>query len=194
MHLYHHLHIECFPMMTNSEFQADSPISYTVEEAEISSGQTSPSDTIVDTHTLDTGVQTTSQPQSLESSRPKNLKVHICNPADKPVKHTSLSDKRKSNAAKAKAQRIINQEAQFNSNNKPVANLAYQSNQMHATPLCQSTPIIQPTLQHLHYTNPYINISNPYTNPPMPVFPPPIVYNPPHAITNAITTYRSEPK
>ena len=57
-------------MMTSSEFQADSPFSYTVDEGEISSGATSPADTIVDTHTMDTGVQTTSQPQSPKSSRP----------------------------------------------------------------------------------------------------------------------------
>ena len=31
-------------MLTNSDFHPDSPISYTVEEAEISSGQTSPAD------------------------------------------------------------------------------------------------------------------------------------------------------
>ena len=88
-------------MMTDNEFQADSPISYAFEEGEISSGAASPA-TIVETHTMDTGVQTTSQPQSTESSRPqspassqpRNLAVHIDNPADKPVKHTSLSEKR----------------------------------------------------------------------------------------------------
>ena len=169
-------------MMTDNEIQANSPISYTVEEGEISSGEASPA-TIVETHTMDTGVQTTSQPQSTESSRPqspessppKNLVMHIDNPANKPVKHTSLSEKKKGNAAKVK--RAINQNVQFNPSNKTVANLAYPSNQVHATPLCQSTPVIQPTMQHLYYTNPYNN-NNLYTHPPMPVFPPPIVYNP----------------
>ena len=93
---------------------------------------------------MDTGVQTTKKPQSTESSRPqppelsrpKNLEVHIDNPADKSVKHTSLSDKRKNNAAKAKAQRVTNQDVQFNSNNKSVADLTYQSTQVPATPLC----------------------------------------------------------
>ena len=170
--------------MTDNEFQVDSHISYTVEEGEISSGATSPADTIVETHTMDTGVQTTSQPQSTEpsrpyspeSSRPKNLVVHIDNPADKPVKHTSLSDKRKGNAAKAK--RAINQDVQFIPKNKSVANLAHLSNQVHATPLCQSTPVIQPTMQHHYYSDPYNN-NNLYTHPPMPVSPPLIVYNSP---------------
>ena len=49
------------------EFQVDSPISYNVDEGEISSGAPSPVDTIVETHTMDTVVQTTSQPQSTES-------------------------------------------------------------------------------------------------------------------------------
>ena len=93
--------------------------------------------------------------------------IHFDNPADKPVKHTSLLDKRKEIAAKAK--QPIKQNVQFNPNNKPVANLAYQSIQVHATPLFQSTPIIQPTLHQLYYTNPYN--SNPYTHTPMPVFP-----------------------
>ena len=52
-------------MMTDNEFHADSPSSYTVAEGEISSGAASPA-TIVETHTMDTGVQTTSQPQSTE--------------------------------------------------------------------------------------------------------------------------------
>ena len=172
----------CFSMMTDNEFQIDSPISYTVEGGEISSSATSPADTIVETHTMDTGVQTTPQPQSTESSRPqspessrpKKLVIHIDHPADKPVKHTSLSDKRSNFAAKAK--QAINPDVQFNRNNKLVASLAYQSNQTHETPLCQSTPVTQPTLQHLYYTNPYN--SNPYTHQPMPVFPPLIVYDP----------------
>ena len=170
-------------MMTKNKIQNDSPIRYTVEEGEISSDATSPVDTIVETHFMETGVQTTSQPQSTESSRPqspessrpKNLVVHIDNPVDKPVKHTSLSDKGNDNAAKAK--RAINWDVQFDPNNKPVANLAYLSNQVHATPLCPSTPVIQPTVQQIYYTNPYN--SNFYTHPPMPVFPPPLVYNPP---------------
>ena len=64
------------------------------------------------TQTIDTGVQAMSpqtQPQSPElSNMQKNLIVQIDNPADKPVKHTSLSDKRKSIAVKAKEQRQIN--------------------------------------------------------------------------------------
>ena len=140
------------------------------------------------TQTMGTGVQTTSsRPQSPESStRQQSLIVQIDNPADKPVKHTSLSDKRKSIAAKAKGQQqITNQEVQFHPNNKPVANLTFQSNQVQAIPLYQSTPLInsqnllQPTIQRHYYTHPYIKKSNPYTNPPMPVFPPPMVYNPP---------------
>ena len=102
--------------------------------------------------------------------------MHIDNPADKPVKHTLLSEKRKGNAAKVK--RAIDQNVQFNPNNKPVANLAYLSNQVHATSLCQCTPVIQPTMEQLFYTNPYNNNNNLYTQPPMPVFPPKIVYNP----------------
>ena len=169
--------------MTDNGFQADSPIRYTVEEGEISSGAASPA-TIIETQTMDTVVQTTSQPQSTElsrpqspeSSRPKNLVVHIDNPADKPVKLTSLSEKRKDNTAKVK--RAIDQNVQFGPIDKPVENLAYLSNKVHATPLCQSTPVIQPTMQHLYYTNPYNNKSI-YTHPPMPVFPTPIVYSPP---------------
>ena len=186
--LYHRSHIKCFSMTTNSDFHLDSPISYTVEEGEISSGPTSPTDTVVDiTQTMDTGVQTTlPQPQSPASSRPQTLIVHIDNPADKPVKYLSLSDKRKNIAAKAKEQRqITNQEVQFHPNYKPVANLVFQSNQLQATLLYQSTSLtnsqnlIQSTLQQHYYTNPYISNGNPYTNPPMPVFPPPIVINPP---------------
>ena len=58
-------------MMTDNESQADSPISCTVEEGEISTRAASPA-TIVETHSVDTGVQTTSQPQSTESSRPQS--------------------------------------------------------------------------------------------------------------------------
>ena len=134
---------------------------------------------------MDTGVQTTSpQPQSPQSSRPQNL--HMDNLAAKPVKYASLSDKRKIIAAKAKGERqITNQEGQFHPNYKPVANLAFQSNQLRATPIYQSTPLtksqnlIQPTLQQHYHTIPFISNSSPYTNPPMPVFPLPMVYNPP---------------
>ena len=143
IYLYHRLHIKCFSMTTNSDFHP--VISYTVQEGEIGSGPLSPDDTVVDNmQTMDTCVQTTSpQPQSPESPRPQNLIVHIDNPADKPVKHTSLSDKRKSIAAKTKGQRqITNQEVQFHPTYKPVANLAFQSNQLQATPLYQSTPLI----------------------------------------------------
>ena len=58
--------------------------------------------------------------------------------------------------------------------------MAFQSNQLKATPLFQSIPIItnqsnlaQPALAQ-QYCNPYMNINDPYlTNnaPPMPVFP-----------------------
>ena len=70
-------------MTTNSDFHPDSPISYTVEEGEISSGPTSPTDTVVDNTNYGEGLQTTSpQPQSPQSSRPQNLIVHIDNSAD----------------------------------------------------------------------------------------------------------------
>ena len=53
-------------MLTTSDFHPDSPISYTVEEDEISSDQTSLADTVVDTctQTKDTGVQAGSPSQS----------------------------------------------------------------------------------------------------------------------------------
>ena len=75
---------------------------------------------------MDTGLQTTSlRPQSPQSStRLQNLIVQIDNLAEKPVKYTSLSDKRKSTAAKAKGQRqITNQEVQFYLNNTSVTRL-----------------------------------------------------------------------
>ena len=162
-------------MMTDNKLKIDSPISYTVVEGEISSGATSPATSIVDTNTVDTMDTTTTPPKSPEPARPQNFVVHIENPADKPVIHKSLSNERKSIAAKAK--RTVNQDVQFNPNHKPIAKFAYQSNQVHAAPLCQSTPVIQPTMQHVYYTNPYN--SNMHTHPPMSVFPPPIVYKHP---------------
>ena len=62
-------------MMTNNEIQADSPISYTVEEGKISSGAASPA-TIVETHTMDTSVQTTSQPSPRIHHDPNHQSHH----------------------------------------------------------------------------------------------------------------------
>ena len=67
----------CFSILTNSDFIPDSPISYRVEEGEISSGQTSPADTVVDTstQTMDTGVQAGSPAQS-PTPEPWSAKEH----------------------------------------------------------------------------------------------------------------------
>ena len=178
-------------MLVNNEYQADSPISYTVEEGEISSGGTSSANTVDNTaQTMDMAVQTTSPQAELtpESLKPQNLIVKIDNSDDdKPVKYTSLSDKRKNIAAKAKGQ-FTHQEVQFHPIDHPIAPKNLDTNQMHITPMFQSTPIInspnlvqtvQLTLQQHYYTNPYVsNSNNPYTNPPLPIFPPPTAFNP----------------
>ena len=67
--------------------------------------------------------------------------VQIDNPVDQSVKYTSISDRRKHIAAKFKEHKI--QQVQYNLNNKALANLAFQFNQLHTTPLCQPTPIIR---------------------------------------------------
>ena len=107
-------------MLANNEFLTDSPIIYTVEEGEISSGHTSPAETIVSnsTQTMDTN--------DLAPS-PRILIVHIHNPADKTIKQTAVSDKRRQIAAQiAQARKNNFPEVYFNPNNKPVANIAYQ--------------------------------------------------------------------
>ena len=55
-----------------------------------------------------------------------------------------------------------------------MANVSYQYNQVHASPLCQSTPIVTPTFQQVYFTNPYES-----QHPPMPVYPPPAAFSPP---------------
>ena len=58
--------------MKNSEFYPDSPISYIIEEGEISSGNTSPADTVKSTctQTIDTGVKSGSPSPTLEPANP----------------------------------------------------------------------------------------------------------------------------
>ena len=159
-------------MTSECEFHADSPLSYSVEEGEISSGATSPA-TIVEFNTMDTGVQTnthSSRPQSpspseQEQPKVKSLVFQVDNNTVKEVKYNSLSEERRQHASRAKQ---ANQQVQYNPNHQPVANLSYLYNQVHASPLCQSTPVLTPT-------NPYSNESQ---YPPMPVFPPPAAFNP----------------
>ena len=57
-------------MSSECKFKPDSPLSYSVEEGEISSGATSPSSTatVVESNTMDTGVQTSTRPQSPSTS------------------------------------------------------------------------------------------------------------------------------
>ena len=91
-----------------------------------------------------------------------------------------VSNKRKQIAAQARNNN--QQKIYFNQNHKPIANIAYQSQQIHATPLRQSTPIL-----HQQYkNNPYLHNSNLYLNqrlymkvPPMAVYPPPVQQTPP---------------
>ena len=141
-------------MLAKSELRPDSPLSYTVEEAEISSGQTSPAETIVDTST-----QTMETKDNAPS--PKNLVVEIDNPEDQPIRHKTVSNKRKQIAAQVPKARNNNfTEVYFNPNRKPIANIANQSQQIHAIPQSQSTPIL-----HQQYrSNPCLHSSNPYLN------------------------------
>ena len=172
-------------MSSECEFKADSPISYSMEEGEISSGATSPA-TIVESNTMDTGVQTNTQPQSpSQSERPqsrtpseqepkvKSLVVQVDNTNGQEVRYNSLSERRKHIASRAKQP---HEQVRYQPNHQPIANLSYQYNQVHASPLCQSTPVLAPTMQQIYYTNPYSNESQ---YPPMPVYPPPAAFNPP---------------
>ena len=109
-------------MSSECEFKPDSPLSYSVEEGEISSRATSPSSvaTVVESTTMDTAVQTSTRPQSpSQSEQPpseqppteqqpsepeqklKNLVLHVDNTYGQ-ERHKSLSDKRKQIAARAK--------------------------------------------------------------------------------------------
>ena len=47
---------------------------------------------------------------------------------------------------------------------------------MHASPICQSRPVLTPTMQQIYYTNAYSNESQ---YPRVPVYPPPATFNPP---------------
>ena len=104
-------------MSSECEFKPDSPLSYSVEEGEISSGATSPSSaaTVVESTTMDTAVQTStrtkspstsgqppSEPQPSEPEQKlKNLVVHVDNTYGQ-ERHSSLSEKRKQISARAK--------------------------------------------------------------------------------------------
>ena len=158
-----------------------------MEEGEISSGATSPSSaaTIVDSTTMDTAVQTSTGPQSPSTSEQppteqppsepeqklKNLVVHVDNTYGQ-ERHSSLSEKRKQIAARAK--QAHQQQVKYHPNHQPIANLSYQYNQVHESPLCQLTPIVKLTFQQVYFTNP-----NERQYPPMPVYPPPAAFNPP---------------
>ena len=131
---------------------------------------------------MDTGVQTTTRPQSPSTSeRPpsqqeqklKSLVVQVDNTDSQEVRHSSLSEKRKHIASRAKQ---LHQQVKYHPNHQPIAHLQYQYNPVHASPLYQSTPIITPTMQQVYYTNSYSNESQ---YPPMPVYPPPVAFNPP---------------
>ena len=163
-----------------------------MEEGEISSRATSPSSvaTVVESTTTDTAVQTSTRPQSpSQSEEPpseqppteqqpseteqklKNLVVHVDNTYGQ-ERHSSLSDKRKQIAARAK--QTHQQQVKHHPYHQPIANLSYQYNQVHASPLCQSTIIETPTMQQVYFTNPYES-----QYPRMPVYPPPAAFNPP---------------
>ena len=148
-------------MSSECEFKPDSPLSYSVEEGEIGSGATSPSSTatVVESNTMDTGVQTSTRPQSPSTSelppseRPpseqeqkvKNLVVHVDNTYGQ-ERYSSLSEKRKQIALRAKQS---HQQVKYHPNHQPIANLSYQYNQVHASPLRQSAPIVTPTMQRV---------------------------------------------
>ena len=190
-------------MSSEFEFKPDSPLSYSLEEGEISSRATSPSSvaTVVESTTMDTAVQTSTRPQSPSQSeqppserppserppseqppseRPpseqgqklKNLVVHVDDTYGQEW-HSSLSEKMKQIATRAK-QAQQQQQVKYHPNHQPIANFSYQYNQLHASPLCQSTPIVTPTMQQVYFTNPYES-----QYPPMPVYPPPAAFNPP---------------
>ena len=139
---------------------------------------------------MDTAVQTSSRPQlpspserppserppserpsSEQEQKLENLVVHVDNNCGQ-ERYSSLSEKRKQIAARAK--QTHKQQVKYNPNHQPIANLSYQYSQVHASPLCQSTPIVTPTMQQVYYTNPYES-----QYPPMPVYPHPVAFNPP---------------
>ena len=117
-------------MSSECEFKADSPLSYSVEEGEISSGATSPA-TIVESNTMDTGVQTNTRPQSPSpSERPqsrtpseqeqpkvKNLVVQVENTNGQEVRYSSLSERRKHIASRAKQ---VHQQVKYQANHQPI--------------------------------------------------------------------------
>ena len=189
-------------MSAECEFKPESSLSYSMEEGEISSRATSPSlvATVVESTTRDTAVQTSTRPQSpCQSEQPpseqtpseqspseqppserspsepeqklKNLVVHVDNTYAQ-ERHSSLSEKRKQIAARAK--QAHQQQVKYHPNQPPIANLSHQYNQVHASPFCQSTTIETPTMQQVYFTNPYES-----QYPRMPVFPPPAAFNPP---------------
>ena len=97
-------------MSSECEFKADSPLSYSVEEGEISSGATSPA-TIVDSTTMDTGVQTSARsespspserPPSEQEQKVKSLVVQVDNTNRQEVRYNSLLERRKHIASRAK--------------------------------------------------------------------------------------------
>ena len=128
-------------MTSECEFQANSPLSYSVEEGQISSGATSPA-TIVEsnkmgyTHSPQTNTHSPrpQSPGSPEQEQPKvkSFVVKVDNTKEQEVKYNSQSEKRRKNASRAKQ---VNQQVQYNPNYQPVANLSYQYNQVHASPL-----------------------------------------------------------
>ena len=83
----------CFSMLANNDFHPDSPIKYTVEEGEISLGQTSPAETVVDTSVQNIGCQDHGNAPSPRGSAPppRNLVVQIDNPADQPIRFKTIS-------------------------------------------------------------------------------------------------------
>ena len=167
-------------MSSECEFQPDSPLNYSVEEGEISSGAPSPSSaaTVVESTTMDTAVQTSTRPQSPRpserppSERPpsgqeqklKSLVNHVDNTYGQ-ERYNSLSEKRKQIAAPAK--QTHQQQVNYHPNHQPIANFSYQYNQIHAS------PIATPTTQQVYFTNPY-NTDSQY-----PVYQPPATFNPP---------------
>ena len=129
----------CFSMSSECEFKADSPLSYSVEEGEISSGATSPA-TIVECNTMGTGVQTNTHSSWPQSPRPserpqsrtpseqeqpkvKSLAVKIDNSNEQEVRRNSLLERRKHNASRAKQ---VNQQVRYHPNHQPIANLSFQ--------------------------------------------------------------------
>ena len=125
-------------MSSECKFKADYPLSYSVEEGEISSGAPSRSSaaTVVESITMDTAVQTSTRPQSPSpserppSERPpseqeqklKSLVVHVNNTYGQ-ERYSSFSKKRKQIAARAK--QAHQQQVKCHPNHQPIANLSY---------------------------------------------------------------------